>query len=166
VYRDSGLSRFPRYYFEVDDLPIIVSYPITSLMLFVHLHIVWYNRILTCCIYSPMSRGSSMQWDPVWRLYRPLGGLPYDVRQQKVLDIAIDEVSRALSMHVAPLAIQIVVVPIGVIVPLGLHNPPHRWSGTVDPSLPNFTIAPCVDSLLRFKSIRQPKYILQGSPDV
>jgi hypothetical protein len=43
-----------------------------------------------------------MQWDPVWRLYRPLRGLPYDVRQRKVLDIAIDEVSGALSMHVAP----------------------------------------------------------------
>jgi hypothetical protein len=25
----------------VDDLPIIVSYPVTSLMLFVHLHIGW-----------------------------------------------------------------------------------------------------------------------------
>jgi hypothetical protein len=46
-----------------------------------------------------------MQCDPVWRLYRPVGGLPCDVRQQKVLDIAIDEVSGALSMHVAPLVI-------------------------------------------------------------
>jgi hypothetical protein len=32
----------------------------------------------------------------------------------KILDIAVDEVSEALSMHVAPSAIQIVVVPIGV----------------------------------------------------
>jgi hypothetical protein len=31
-----------------------------------------------------------------------------DVRQRKVLDIAIDEVSGALSMHTAPLAIRIV----------------------------------------------------------
>jgi hypothetical protein len=31
----------------------------------------------------------------------------YDVRQRKVLEIAIDEVSGALSMHAAPLAIQI-----------------------------------------------------------
>jgi hypothetical protein len=48
-----------------------------------------------------------MQWDMVWRLYKPLGGLPCDVRQQKVLDIAIDEVSVSvvLSMHVAPPAI-------------------------------------------------------------
>jgi hypothetical protein len=72
-----------------------------------------------------MSGGSSMQWDPVWRLYRPLGGLPCDVRQWKVLDIAIDEESVALSMHVAPPAIQTVLVPAGVIVMLGLHNPTH-----------------------------------------
>jgi hypothetical protein len=43
-----------------------------------------------------------MLWDPVWQLYRPLGGLPYDVWQPKVLDIVIDEVSGALSMHAAP----------------------------------------------------------------
>jgi uncharacterized membrane protein len=43
-----GLSRSPglsgTLYFHASDLgnlPIIVSYPITSLMLFVHLHIVW-----------------------------------------------------------------------------------------------------------------------------
>jgi hypothetical protein len=66
-----------------------------------------------------------MQWDLVWRLYRPLGGLPCDVRQRKVLEIAIDEVSGALSMHVAPSAIQTVVVPVGVTVLLGLRNPPR-----------------------------------------
>jgi hypothetical protein len=43
-------------------------------------------------------------------------------------------------MHVVPLAIQTVVVPAGVTVLLGLHNPPHRWTGTVGPSLPNYTI--------------------------
>jgi hypothetical protein len=64
-----------------------------------------------------------MQCDPVWQLYRHLGGLPSDVRQRKVLDIAIDEVSGALSMHVEPLAIRSVVVPAGVTVLLGLHNP-------------------------------------------
>jgi hypothetical protein len=41
VNLDSGLSGYPRHYLGVDDLPIIVSYLITSLMLFVHLHIVW-----------------------------------------------------------------------------------------------------------------------------
>jgi hypothetical protein len=41
VYWDSGLSGYPQHYLGVDDLPIIVSYSITSLMLFVHLHIVW-----------------------------------------------------------------------------------------------------------------------------
>jgi hypothetical protein len=47
----------------------------------------------------------------VWQLYRPLRGLPCDVRQRKVLDIVIDEVSGALSIHIAPVAIRTVVVP-------------------------------------------------------
>jgi hypothetical protein len=70
------------------------------------------------------------------------------VTQWKVLDIAIDEVSGASSMHGVPPAIRIVAVPAGVIVPLGLRNPPHSWTGTVGPSLPGFTIAPCMDYLL------------------
>jgi hypothetical protein len=61
-------------------------------------------------------------------------------RQGKVLDIAIDEVSGALSMHVELLTIRIVVVSAGVTILLGLHNPPHTWTGTVGPSLPGFTI--------------------------
>jgi hypothetical protein len=44
-----------------------------------------------------VSGESSMLWDSVWQLYRPRGVLPYDVRQRKVLDVAIDEVSGALS---------------------------------------------------------------------
>jgi hypothetical protein len=68
-----------------------------------------------------------------------------------VLDIAINEVLGALSMHAASLAIRIVVVPVGVAVLLGLHNPPCSWTGTVGPSLPSFTIAPCVDSLLCYR---------------
>jgi hypothetical protein len=56
-----------------------------------------------------------------------------------------------LSMHMAPRAIRIVVVPTGMTVLLGLHNPPHRWTGTVCPSLPSFTIAPCVNSLLHYR---------------
>jgi hypothetical protein len=43
----------------------------------------------------------------------------------KILDNAVDEVSEALSMHVEPPAIRIVVVPVGVIVMLGLGNPPR-----------------------------------------
>jgi hypothetical protein len=82
------------------------------------------------------------------------------VRYRKVLDIAIDEVLGTLSMHVAPPAIQTVVVPARVTVLLGLHNPPHNWTGTVGPSLPDFTIDPCVDSLLCYRSIRWPKSIL------
>jgi hypothetical protein len=38
----------------------------------------------------------------------PQSTFPYDIRQRKVLDIAIDEVLGALSMHAAPPAIQIV----------------------------------------------------------
>jgi hypothetical protein len=38
----------------------------------------------------------------------PQRPFPCDVRQRKVIDIAIDEVSGALSMHTAPPAIQIV----------------------------------------------------------
>jgi hypothetical protein len=56
-----------------------------------------------------------------------------------------------LSMHVAPPAIWIVVVPARVIVLLGLRNLPHSLTGMVDPSLPGFTIAPCVDSLLCYR---------------
>jgi hypothetical protein len=69
-------------------------------------------------------------------------------------------------MHVAPSTIQIVVMPIGVTVLLGLCNPPHSWTNTVGPSLPSLTIAPCVDSLLRYRLIRQPKSILQGRPKI
>jgi hypothetical protein len=54
-------------------------------------------------------------------------------------------------MHVVPLAILIILVPTGVTVLLGLHNPPRSWTGTVGPSLPGFTIAPFVDSLLCYR---------------
>jgi hypothetical protein len=54
-------------------------------------------------------------------------------------------------MHAAPLAIQIVVVSTGVIVLLGLHNPPRSWTDMVGPSLPGFVITPCVDFLLCYR---------------
>jgi hypothetical protein len=57
-------------------------------------------------------------------------------------------------MHVAPLAIRIVVVRTGVIILLGLCSPPRSWTGTVGPSLPGFTIAPCVDSLLCYRIVQ------------
>jgi hypothetical protein len=69
-------------------------------------------------------------------------------------------------MHMAPPAIWIVVVPIGVTVLLGLRNPPCSWTDTLGPSLPGFTIAPCVDSLLCYRLIRRPKSILQDSPKI
>jgi hypothetical protein len=84
----------------------------------------------------------------------------------KVLDIAIDEVSVALSMHMVHLAIQIVVVPVGVIVLLGLHNPPCSWTSMVGPSLPGFTIALVWIPYCAIGLIRRPKSILQDSPKV
>jgi hypothetical protein len=47
----------------------------------------------------------------------------------------------ALSVHMVPPTIRAVVVPAGVTVLLGLCNPPRSWTGTVGPSLPDFTIA-------------------------
>jgi hypothetical protein len=84
--------------------------------------------------------------------------------KRKILDSAVDVVSEALYMHMAPPAIRTIVVPTWVTVLLVLHNPPRSWTGTVDPSLPDFTIAPCVHSLLCYRSIRRPKSILQDSP--
>jgi hypothetical protein len=69
-------------------------------------------------------------------------------------------------MHVAPPAIRIVVVPVGVTVLLRLCNPPRSWIGTVGPSVPGLTIVPCVDSLLCYRLIRRPKSILQDSPKI
>jgi hypothetical protein len=86
--------------------------------------------------------------------------------KRKILDSAVDVVSEALSMHVAPQAIRIVMVPVGVTVLLGLCNPPRSWTGTVGPSLPSLIIAPCVDSLLCYRLIRWPKSILQDSPKI
>jgi hypothetical protein len=85
---------------------------------------------------------------------------------QKILDSAVDVVSEALAMHVAPPTIRIIVVPTRVTVLLGIHNPPRSWTGMVGPSLPGFTIAPCVDCLLCYRLIRWPKFILQDSPKI
>jgi hypothetical protein len=63
-------------------------------------------------------------------------------------------------MHVVLPATQIVVIPEGVTVLLGLCNPPLSWTGTVDFSLLGLTIAPCVNSLLCYRLIRRPKSIL------
>jgi hypothetical protein len=76
-------------------------------MLFIHLHIIWYNQCLVVCTTSVWgiiyAVGSGVATVPTPR--RPF---TCDVRQRKVLDIIIDEVSGALSMHVAPPAIWIV----------------------------------------------------------
>jgi hypothetical protein len=96
-----------------------------------------------------MFGGSSMQWDPVRRLYRALVGL-FPVmaadgpRQPSMRCQGIVYVSSAP-------AIQTVVVPVGVTILLGLYNPPRSWTGTVGPFLPSFTVAPCVDSLLCYR---------------
>jgi hypothetical protein len=67
-------------------------------------------------------------------------------------------------MHVVPPAIRTTVVPAGVIVLLGHHNPPRSCTGTAGPSLPDFTIAPCVDSLMCYRSIRRPNSIFMIVP--
>jgi hypothetical protein len=71
--------------------------------------------------------------------------------RQKILDSVVDEVSEALSMHVVPPTIQIVVVLARVTILLGLRNPQRSWTSTMGPSLPGFTMAPCVDSLLCYR---------------
>jgi hypothetical protein len=137
VYWDSGLSVYPRHYLVVDDLSIIVSYPITSLMLFVHLHIVWYNQILSCLIYDPVSGESSMQWDQVWRLCRPLEGH---------FPVTAGEGPR----HSHRWGIE------GIIYACGAPGHTdccgtHSWTCMVGPSILGFTRAPCVDSLLCYR---------------
>jgi hypothetical protein len=67
-------------------------------------------------------------------------------------------------MHVAPPATWIVMVPAGVTVLLGPHNTSRSWTGTVGPSLPGFTVAPCVDSLVCYRLTKQPKSILKTIP--
>jgi hypothetical protein len=86
--------------------------------------------------------------------------------RRKILDSAANVVSEVLSMHKQPPAIGTVVVPTRVTGLLGLRNPPCSWTGTVSPSLADFTIAPCVDTLLCYKSIRWPKSILQENPKI
>jgi hypothetical protein len=86
--------------------------------------------------------------------------------RRKILDSAVDMVSEALSLHRTPSSIWIVVVPTEVTVLLGLRNSPRSWTGMVGPSLPGFTIAPCVDSMLCYRSIRRPKSILQDIPKI
>jgi hypothetical protein len=67
---------------------------------------------------------------------------------RKILDSVVNEVSEVLSIHVVSPAIRIVVVPTAVTILLRLLNPPCSWTGIVDPSLPDFTIAPYMDFLL------------------
>jgi hypothetical protein len=55
---------------------------------------------------------------------------------RKILHSAADEVSEAVSVHMVPSAIQIVVIPAGVTILLLLHNPPRSWTGTVGPPYP------------------------------
>jgi hypothetical protein len=57
-------------------------------------------------------------------------------------------------------------VPTGVTLLLRLCNLPRSKTGMVGPSLPDLTIAPCVDSLLCYRLIKRPKSILQDSPKI
>jgi hypothetical protein len=67
-------------------------------------------------------------------------------------------------MHVVPSAIRTIVVPAGVTILLGLHNPSRSWTGTVGPSLPDFIIAPCVDSLMCYRLIRHLSLSFKTEP--
>jgi hypothetical protein len=91
-----------------------------------------------------------MQWAPVWRLYGPLGSLFLVTTAESPRYSHRGGVGAIVYACGAP-AIWIVVVPARVIVLLGLRNLPHSLTGMVDPSLPGFTIAPCVDSLLCYR---------------
>jgi hypothetical protein len=59
VYRDSVLLGYPWHSLEVGDLLIMVSHSFASLMLFVHLHTVWWNLFLSCHIYGPVFEDQS-----------------------------------------------------------------------------------------------------------
>jgi hypothetical protein len=132
---------------------IYLSYEVIQSLILCYLRIyISYGRIRYCLIvymvlclrdhlYSGTQCGNSA--DPSEAIYLWWQG--------EVLDIAINEVSGALSMQAMPPAIRIVVVSAGMVVLLGLRNPPHSWTGTVGPTLPGFTIAPCVDSLLWYR---------------
>jgi hypothetical protein len=61
--------------------------------------------------------------------------------RREILGSAVNVVPETLSMHVVPPGISAIVVPAGVTVLLGHQNPPHSWTDTVGPSLPDFTIA-------------------------
>jgi hypothetical protein len=77
VYRDSGLSEYPRHYLGVGDLPIKVSHSFASLMLFVHLHIIYLNWCLSCHIYGPVFEDqSSIVGSGVATITRSLEGQP------------------------------------------------------------------------------------------
>jgi hypothetical protein len=156
VYRDSGVLGYLQHYLGVGDLPIIVCHSFASLMLFVYY--VPYSRIGVCLFYI---------WSCVWGSIENSGTrcvdyylIPWRVTsliRRKILDSAVNEVSEALSIHVAPPAIRIVVVPTGVTILLGLCIPPCSWTGMVGPSLPGFTIAPCV--FLAMLSVDQAAYV-------
>jgi hypothetical protein len=69
-----------------------------------------YGRIGYCLVvYTVLCLGIIYAVGPgVATIQTPRRPFPCDVRQQKVLDIAIDVVSGALSMHAAPPAIHII----------------------------------------------------------
>jgi hypothetical protein len=83
-----------------------------------------------------------------------LKGLCLNVRW-KVLYIAINIVLGAIVYARGVVGhAEYCVVPAGVIVLLGLHNPPRSWTGTWAPPLSRGIIAPCVDSLLCYGSFK------------
>jgi hypothetical protein len=80
---------------------------------------------LSCHIYGSMFKDQSSIVGPDAMTINFIPRRLTTLIRWKILDSAVDVVSKALSMHVAPPAIQIVVVHAGVTILLGLCNPPY-----------------------------------------
>jgi hypothetical protein len=93
---------------DLGNLPIIVSYPITSHVICAFTYRMVESDIVLLYIRSRVLGIMYVVGPSVVIVQTPQRPFPCDIRQQKVLDIAIDEVSAVLSMHVAPPSIQIV----------------------------------------------------------
>jgi hypothetical protein len=106
-----------------------------------------------------------MQWDPVWRLYKPLRGLfpltavegPRHSHQRGVGGIVYARGTPSYTDCCGTARVTVL---------LGNRNPPRSWTGTVGPSLPGFTIALVWTPCCAIGLIRWPKSILQDSPEL
>jgi hypothetical protein len=152
---------------NLGNLPIIVSYPsllLCYLCIYIPYGIFRYCLVVytVLCIGDHLCSGTQCDdcTDPskAFSLWHMAAEGPRHSHQWGVRGIVY--------ARSAPRPYELFVLPAGVTVLFGLHNPPHSWTGTMGPSLPGVTITPCVDSLQCYRSNRRPKYILQDSPKV